>query len=123
MSSYRTPYEAALLLAVLLGRSGQTRARVSAKTLKLLAKRANLRTAFVIEMMAALANDFGWLMTDLASGGYGVIQAKTLEAAKPVTVKKLMTEDERKALRRGQIDLAAFEQEVSPDTEGLDDDD
>lgn len=112
----RTAYETATLLAVILNRSEQNRARVSSKTVKLLANRQNLRSAFVVEVIAELA-EFGWILFEIASGGFGAVQAKTLEAAKPVTAKRLLTDDERRALRRNAVDWATFEREAKPQQE------
>ena len=110
----RNAKQTACLLAVILKRSEQTRARLSAKTIKLLAVRQNLRSAFVVELIAALA-DYDWIMFELASGGYGVVQAKALEAAKSVTARRWLTDDERRAIRRGTEDSTAFENEVVPE--------
>lgn len=112
----RTAYEAAVLLAVILNRSGQSRARISAKTIKKLAVRTNLRTAFVIDLTAELA-EFGWVLCELSSGGYGVIQAKALEAARSMTT-KLLTADERD----GDLDWEMLVEEARPPVEEQDDD-
>jgi len=120
---YRTAKQTACLLAVVLNRSGQSRARVSAKTIKILAIRTNLRSAFVVELIAALADGYDWILFELASGGYGAVQAKALEAAKSVTAKRWLTDEERKELRRGTADFQAFEEEASPEQDPPDDDD
>jgi hypothetical protein len=117
----RTARETAILLAVILNRSGHTRARISGKTIKLLALRQNLRSAFVVEVVAEIA-EFGWILFELGSGGFGAVQAKTLEAAKSVTAKRLLTDDERKASRRDNIDWVAFELEARPPQEDSTDD-
>ncbi len=117
----RTAAETAILLAVILNRSGQTRARVSAKTVKILAIRKNLRSAFVIEVIGALA-EYSWILFEISSGGYGAVHAKTLEAAKSATAKRLLTQDERRELKRGTIDWDALRKEASPEREEPDDD-
>ncbi len=119
----RTVEETALLIAVILNRSGQNRARISAKTIKLLARRSHLRSAFVVELIATLADRHEWIMFELAIGGYGAVQAKALEAAKPVTAKRWLTDEERKALRTGDTDWEAFEEEATPDQDQADDED
>lgn len=117
----RTPRETAILLAVILNRSEQSRARVSAKTVKLLAIRKNLRLAFTMQLIVEIA-EFGWILFEINSGGFGAVQAKALEAAKPVTAKRLLSDDERSALRKGTIDLEALEAEISvSDDEAPDD--
>jgi hypothetical protein len=117
----RTPEQTAILLAVVLVRSGQTRARVSAKTIRILGRRRHLRQAFVVLVTEELA-EFGWSLFEILSGGYGAIQTKTLEAAKAVTVKRWITDDEKKALRQGKADWGALEKEANPDQEQPDDD-
>jgi hypothetical protein len=112
--AYRTARETACVLAVILKRSGQTRARISALTVKNLALRETLRFAFVYDVTTALATDYGWIMFELSSGGYGAVQATALEAAKTVTAKRFLTDDERKKLSRESVDLADFEKEAAP---------
>ena len=70
----RTANDTACLLAVILKRSEQTRARISAKTIKILANRRRLRGAFVAELGAALVDGFDSILTELSSGGYGAVQ-------------------------------------------------
>ena len=101
----RTPEQSALLIAVLLHRSGERRARLSVKTLKLISRRVHLRGAFVSSVVEILLRDMGICMTELGSGGYGLMYAKALEAARGITAKKhldglhhqdLTSEDEKK---------------------------
>jgi hypothetical protein len=120
---HRTAKQTACLLAVILKRSEQNRARVSAKTLRILSKRKHLRSAFVVEVISELADGYDWILFELSTGGYGAVQAKTLEAAKVVTVKRLLTDQERRDLRRGVADFEGFEQEAAPDDEPSDEDD
>lgn len=112
----RTAYQAAILLAVILNRSEQTRARVSAKTIKQLAIRTNLRSAFVVDLTVELA-EFGWVLCELPSGGFGAIQSKALESAKAVTT-KLLTDDERD----GDLDWESLIEEARPPIENPGDD-
>lgn len=90
-------------------------------TIKFLGVRKNLRGAFVLELRDEIA-EFGWTLCELESGGYGAIQTKTLEAAKTVTAKRWLTDEERKQLRRGQIDFDAFEKEALPEEDEASDD-
>lgn len=119
---HRTPYETACILAVILKRSGQARARVSSKTIRLISGRVHLRSAFVVELIGVLADRFDWILFELAIGGYGAIQSKSVEAAKPVTAKRWLTDDERKAFRRGDTSFADFELEATPEQDQPDDD-
>jgi hypothetical protein len=116
-----TAQQTALVLYIILDRSAQNRARVSAKTIKKLGARKHLRRAFVAELADALA-EYSWTLSEIDSGGYAAIQTKTLEAAKPVTATRLLTDDERRALRHDKTDWAAFEKEASLEQEQPDDD-
>jgi len=112
----RSAEQTALLLAVILNRSKQGRARVSAKTIKILGKRRNLRGAFVAQVVDALA-EYSWILFELDSGGYGAIEAKALEAAKPVTASRWLSDDERRAIRRGTADWPGLLSEATPEQE------
>lgn len=114
--------QTAMLLAVILNRSEQSRARVSAQTIKRLGARRNLRRAFAAELIDALA-EYSWTLTEIDSGGYAAVRTKTLEAAKPVTTKRWLTDEERRQLRRGEANWAVFEDEAAPDQQPIDDDD
>jgi len=81
-----------------------------------------LRRAFVAELVDALA-EYSWTLTEIDSGGYAAVRTKTLEAAKPVTAKRWLTDEERRKLRRGEANWAVFEEEVAPDQQPIDDDD
>jgi hypothetical protein len=112
-----TPRDTATLLAVILIRSKQTRARVSTITIKILAKRRLLRSAFILELSGELA-DLSWIFFELASGGFAAVQAKALEAAKPVTVRRFLKDEERRKLNRGDdMDWDALRREVEPHEE------
>ena len=117
----RSAGDSAILLAVILNRSGLTRARVSGATIKYVALRRNLRSAFVIEVIDALA-EYHWTLFELNGGGYGAVRTKTLEAAKSVTAKRLLTDDERKGLRNGKLKPAALEKEANPEQDEPDED-
>jgi hypothetical protein len=118
----RNSKETAALLAIVLKRSGQTRARVSGSTIKLLGGRQNLRSAFVLEVSDALA-DYDWILFELNAGGYGAVQARALEAAKSVTAKRFLNDDERRAIRRSTSDLQELLRQAKPEEEEPGDDD
>lgn len=109
---YPTAEETAATLALMLKRSGQTRARLSGLTVRKAAGRSTLRSAFVVELIDALANGYDWLLVELSSGGFGAVQAKALEAAKPVTGKKYLSQEERQSIDRGEADYESFHREV-----------
>ena len=95
MTYLTTPHDTAVLLAVLLTRSGQSRARFSDKTLKLLGGRRHLhRSSFVKEVTEALAENHGWHMTPLTNGGYGAVRETVLMAGKTVTTRRLLEPEE-----------------------------
>lgn len=119
----RTVEQTALLIAVILNRSGQNRARLSTKTVKSISGRSSLRSAFTVQVIAALADRYEWIMFELAIGGFGAVQAKALEAAKTVTAKRWLAEEERKSLRRGTLDWEQFEEEVAPEQDQVDEED
>jgi hypothetical protein len=98
----------------MLKRSGQTRARISAAAVKLVSVRSVLRAAFILALADEM-EDLGWIFFELRGGGFGAIQAKALEAAKPVTPMRWLAEAERKALRLGTLDVAALAKEASPE--------
>ncbi|MDR3557147.1 MAG: hypothetical protein P4L55_20530 [Syntrophobacteraceae bacterium] len=118
----RSIEQTAILLAAILNRSKQTRARVSAKTIKILGRRKHLRRAFVAELTDALA-EYYWILFEIDSGGYGAVQTKTLEAAKPVTAKRWLLDEERRDLKRDKTEVwSALEKEATPEEEHADDD-
>ena len=115
---YRTATDTATVLAVMLKRSKQTRARISVVAVRVVSNRKVIRAAFIASLSQAM-EDFGWIFFELDSGGFGAIQTKTLEAAKPVTPMRWLNDAERKALKLGTFDVAEFAQEASPEEDEL----
>jgi hypothetical protein len=104
--------EIALLLAVIFHRSGEKRARISEKTLKLLGIRSKLRSAFIRNLMIEL-EDYALVLIELDAGGYGLIPSKSLEAAKAITAKVWLHEEEMLAIKRGEtIDFNGLLSEI-----------
>lgn len=118
---YPTPAESAAVLAALLKRSGQSRARLSGTTIRKVARRKTLRSAFVVELTDAMADGYDWLLVELSSGGFGAVQAKALEAAKSVTGAKYLSADERRQISKGSADYREYHQEAVGDEEEVDD--
>lgn len=116
----RSVQQAAILLAIILNRSGRSRARVSAKTIKFVGDRGHLRTAFLAQLTDILA-EYSWTLSEIDSGGYAAIRTKALEAAKPVTAKRYLTDDERRALKNGKAKWSDFEKEAAQAQEPLGD--
>ncbi|MES2130430.1 MAG: hypothetical protein V4463_24425 [Pseudomonadota bacterium] len=98
---YPSAKQVALLTAVLLKRSDKTRARVSEKTIKNLAGRTTLRTAFVADLRKWL-EDFGVLLVQLDRGGFALTSIASLEGA-PTILSKNYVLEERRALIAGSL--------------------
>lgn len=113
----RTARQTAILLAVILNRSGQTRARVSGKTIKHCGLRENLRIAFLQEVIDEIA-EFGWILFELGgTGGFGAVRDSALEAARSVTRLRWLTDEERAKSRRDNFSVRewdALEEEATP---------
>lgn len=75
----------------------------------------------MVDIIAALA-DHDWILLELASGGYGAMQSKALEAAKPVTAVKFLDADERSALRDNDELIPILEEELESDQDDSNDD-
>jgi hypothetical protein len=112
----QNPQQAALVLVAIFKRSGQTRARVSAQTIKIVAARKHLRRAFLAELTDALA-EYSWTLAEIDNGGYAAVKTKTLETAKPATAKRWLTADELRALKRATVKWSVFEREAAPEQE------
>jgi hypothetical protein len=95
----RSAEQTAILVAVLLKRSEQRRARVSDKTIRRLSKRRTLRDAFKERLRAEL-DDVGIHLVELERGGFGVIPINALDGAPAITAKKYLPDEMRK-LRTG----------------------
>ncbi|WP_338679966.1 hypothetical protein OPV09_27370 [Janthinobacterium sp. TB1-E2] len=82
----RKPSEVALMIIVLLVRSGEKRGRISKKTLQLVSKRSVIRASFVVKLQSIM-DDYGYIFTEIDGGGYGIMPSQSLRAAKAITVK------------------------------------
>jgi hypothetical protein len=94
-----TAEETAVLVAALLRRSEQRRARISESTIRVLSRRRTLRDAFKESLRAEL-DDIGIHLVQLERGGFGVILIKALDGAPAITAKKYLS-DEMKKLKKG----------------------
>ena len=118
----RTPQDTATAIAVILKRSGQTRAQISEKTFRYVSKRQRLKAAFIVATVGALSENYGWTVNELDIGGYGAVQTKILETSKSVTAEKYMTSEEKKALRKADFDFTDWEIEAQSDAADLEED-
>lgn len=109
-----------MLLALLLKRSEQTRARISEETIRKLSGRRHIRSAFVGMLLQHL-DDLGLNMSELGRGGYGLIKASVLEGAPAITAKKHLL-DVLSKLDQGKIDFDDVRSELSEELDGPDDD-
>ncbi len=117
----RTAEETAVLLAVMLKRSGETRARISGKTIRKISDRRHIRAAF-INMLTQHLDDLGLNMSELERGGYGLVRASVLEGAKTITAKNYLREDLKK-LKKDKGHFKDVLKEIEDDLATDDDDD
>ena len=110
--------QTAVMIAALLKRSEQRRARISESTIRVLSKRRTLRDAFKEQLRTEL-DDIGIHLVQLERGGFGVIPITALDGAPAITAKKYLSDELRK-LKKGP-DEAIFEKlrrEVSDGADG-----
>jgi hypothetical protein len=99
----RSTERTAILVATLLKRSGQRRARISENTIRVLSKRKTLRDSFKERLRADL-DDIGIHLVELGRGGFGIIPINALDGAPAITAKKYMPDELRK-LKKGDDDI------------------
>ena len=116
----RTPEETALLIALLLKRSDQKRARISVSTIRRLSKRKHIRGAF-IEMLDKHLDSLGVILVEIDRGGFGLIPSSVLDGAPAITAKKYLSADLGK-LKGGKLSFDSIREELDEDI-GLDEDD
>ena len=101
-------WQVAALIAEMMKRAKQTRARLSDRTLKLLAGRVKLENS-VREQIRSDALSYGYLLHKLEAGGPTsgtvVLDLNSLHAAKPLKYKDSFKEDERGKIREGNSDF------------------
>ncbi len=116
LTTMQTVRDTAVLLAVMMRRSGRTCARVSEETMKLISMRERLNAVFVTNLTHELA-ERGWSLSEIGTADFGLVRTETLEAARAVTVKKWFTEDERRAMQHGDENWGQLyeEAEIFPD--------
>lgn len=110
----RTTEDTALLVKLLLYRSDQKRARISEKTIKLLARRQRLKAGFVRDLQDRL-DDAGLMLVELSSGGFGLITSASLEGAPTVTAKKYLKDDLARVRKNPTEALKEIRREVETD--------
>ena len=108
------------MIAALLKRSEQRRARISESTIRVLSKRRTLRDAFKEQLRTEL-DDIGIHLVQLERGGFGVIPITALDGAPAITAKKYLSDELRK-LKKGP-DEAIFEKLRREVSDGADEGD
>lgn len=106
-----TPYQTALVLALLFSRSSGSRARFSDLTLRKVSRRKKLRSAFLTDVRDEL-DDLGFAFLEI-DRGYAIVPMAALNGAPAVTAKKFMPE-----FGKGKpIDFTEIEKELGIDDE------
>ena len=88
---YRPYHSIALVLVVLLERSGSKRIRISDKTFKRISGRSTLRDALISNVKDWI-EDYGAMMVRLDRGGFAVISISAFEGAPSATLGRLFPE-------------------------------
>ena len=116
----RTTEETAILVALLLKRSGQKRARLSESTIRVLSKRKTLRDAFKERLRSEL-DDIGIHLVQLERGGFGIIPINALDGAPAITAKKYLGDDLKKLKKSdGDAFFGKLRKEVEEDADEAD---
>lgn len=85
--------QTARLLAIGFQRSRQNRARLSMKSVQRVSGRSRVSAAFIVSLMEFMA-EYGIIMAELTTGGFGLLYASALNGARSLPVTKFLTEDE-----------------------------
>lgn len=113
----RTSYQAALLLALLFKQAAGSRARFSEQTVKRVAQRQRLKSAFVSSLREKL-DDLGFAFLEI-DRGYAMVPLAALNGAPPITVAKFMPDHGRgKDIDFERIEMELGFDEFDPDGEG-----
>lgn len=107
MKKLRTSEETAVILAALLKKAEVTRARISDKTIKLVSGRSRLEESFRVNLNNDIS-EYDYIIIRLGSGGQAAIKISSLEAAKTVTAKRVLSNAEIQSLTKGNPDIDAY---------------
>lgn len=120
----RSSQETAILLALLFKNSELNRARVSKLTFRKISGRKIVRSAFVVDVTEKLSSNYGLYLIELDSGGFGMVPAKSLEAAKPITAKRFLPGIINELRKKAPLDFVELEEELAEaeDCDDLDSD-
>jgi hypothetical protein len=111
MNKYKQAWQTAALIAEMMRRSGQTRARISEKTMMRLSGRKRLE-ASVREQIRLDAIDYGYLVHRLnprdKASGHVVVSIDALASGKPIKAVDLFEPDEVKKIVAGTFNFDAL---------------
>lgn len=85
--------QTARLLATGFQRSRQNRARLSLKSVQRVSGRTRVSASFIVALIEFMA-EYGIIMAELTTGGFGLLYASALNGAKSLPVTNFLTEDE-----------------------------
>lgn len=112
MKRRRPVEEAAVILAVILKRSGLVEARISDQTIRLISGRKRLEGSFRQNLKDELA-EYGLEIIRFDGGDQALIRVSALEAAHTITAGKTLSSEEMDMMRAGEpIDLKQFLNEL-----------
>jgi len=107
--------QTAVLIATLLHRSGERRARISERTVRILSRRRPLRDVFKEKLRDEL-DDLGIHFVQLERGGFGLIPAKALDGAPAITAKKYLSAEVTKLKKADHRFFERVRSEVTNDS-------
>lgn len=118
----KDPWQVAALIAHMMQKSGQTRARISDKGMRVLSGRSRLE-ASVREQIRLDALEYGYLIHRLdgrgSTSGNVVLALSALASAKPIKRTDVFSDDDWLSIKDGTYDFDSLHDELSDD----DDDD
>ncbi|BBU70079.1 hypothetical protein [Fluviibacter phosphoraccumulans] len=113
-------WQVAALIAKMMQTSGQTRARISDKQMRLLAGRSRLESS-VRERIREDALDYGYLIHRLDAGsstsGNVIVALSALAAAKTLKRTDTFTDEQWATIRNGTFDFDSLQDELLNDEE------
>lgn len=85
--------QTAVLIAIAFQRSKQNRTRLSHKSFLRVACRTRTTAAFTVDVMNHIA-EYGIVMVELDTGGYGLLYSRALCGARSIPASNFLTEEE-----------------------------
>ena len=120
MPRYRSTVDTVTLMRLVMHRAGQTRGRISRKTVSRLAGRQRLRASYLAQLIDVGLEE-GLLIVELNTGAFGIMPVSSLAGAKTIVAKNVLSEEERKAITKDTIDMDAVSEELGDIDEENDD--